>query len=219
MDNSNYEIRVINDRPEDVLNAIKGIKDSEDNTMYNNCISYLRVGEKVLYIQFGAALLSEDKDKLILLVKDGLITSEEFRKLLDNKNIPYNEITFMESMPLSQNVDKKIWFAREEGILREALRDSKEKGIDECNYYPGIHGRFELRYPSESKPVPFIRQAIKGAITLEDKIILLMSNSKKMNITPREACEIVFDEDIIIRMVAGDKSLPEKEIKQYKKEL
>ena len=221
MENSNYEIRVINNRPEEVIKAIKDIKDSEDNTIFNNCISYLRVGDTILYIQFGTALLNEDKEKLILLAKNGLITPEEFKKILDNKNIPYNEVTFIESMPLSENVDKEIWFAREEENLREALRDSKEKGIDECHYYPGIHGRFELRYQLDYESVekePFIRQAIKGAITLEDKVVLLMSNSKKINISPSEACEIMFDEGITLRMVTGDKSIPEKEIRQYKKE-
>ena len=222
MDNYNYDIKIINDREEEIVKVLNELEDSEDNTIYDNCISYLRVGDKVLYIQFPTALLSEDKNKLVLLVKNGLITPKEFKILLDNKKIPYNEITFIETMPLSQNIDKEICFAQDENSLRDALRKSKEKGIDECNYYPGIHGKFELRYQVDyesGEKEPFIRQALKGAITLDDKIVLLMSDAKKKNITPSKVCDIIFSEGVIPRMISGDKTIPEREIKQYKKEL
>lgn len=219
MTNSNYEIWAIQHNPEEVLDAIKGLEDSTDNVLFKNCKSYLRVGEKVLFVQFDTALLSEDKDRLVLLMKDSLISPEELQHILDNKKIRYNEVTFMDSMPSIQDDMKEIWFAREDYILRDALRDSKDKDIDTCEYYPDLGGRFELRHPLDEETfIPFMRQGIRGAVLLDDKIVLLMSNSQEMNLKYPDVLNVMYEEGMNPMIVVGETHLPEETVKQYKKE-
>ena len=70
-------------------------------------------------------------------------------------------------------------FAIDKYVLDEALRDSKNRGCEVCEYYPDINGCLELRYLSgEGNYVMLHRQLIHGVILLDDKIIMLMSQEK-----------------------------------------
>ena len=219
MTNSNYDIWAIQHQPEEVYNAIEGLENSKDNTLFTNCRSYLRVGEKKLYVQFDTVFISEDSDRLIMLQKDGKVTPDAFRTILNDNHIPYNEVQFMKTESLPQEETKEIWFAREKYVLEDALKDSTAKGVDTCTYYPNLSGRLEFRYPvSEEEFAPFERQAIRGAMLLEDKIILLMSNSKEMNIKYPEALRILYEQDVTPLVIQGERELPHEEVKQYKKE-
>ncbi len=219
MTNSNYEIRVINHNPEEVYNAIEGLEESDYLTLFKNCKSYLRVGNKRINIQFDTALISEDKDRMVLLMKDGLLGSDSLESILNKKNIKYNSVTFMDSIPMNIDDQREICFAREESNLRSALKDSKEKGISVCGYYPDMSGRFELRYPLEDNHlVPFERQAIKGVVLLEDKMILMMSNSKDMNLKYHDVIKALYEEDIVPMIVMGEYNIEDEKVKQYIKE-
>ena len=220
MTNSNYDIWAIQHQPEEIYNAIEGLEGSQNNTLYTNCKSNLRVGEKKLFVQFDTALMCEDKERLILLMKDGKLTPDQFRSILEQRKIPYNEVHFMNSIPYPQEELKEIWFARERYVLEDALKDSISKGVDTCSYYPHLSGRLELRYPLDEEVFTILdRQAIRGAMVLEDKIILLMSNSKDMNIKFPEALRILQEQDVTPTIITDERELPQMEVaKQYKKE-
>jgi len=220
MTNSNYDIWAIQHQPEEVYTALDGLENSQDNTLFTNCRSYLRVGERKLYVQFDTAFFNEEKERLILLMQNGLLTLDQFREILTKKQISYNEVSFMKTMPLSQTEMKEIWFARDRDVLTDAIQDSKRKEIDVCEYYPALGGRFELRYPTdEDSFVPLERQAIRGAMVLEDKIIVLMSNSNEKNVDFREAMKVLQENDMTPLIITDERELdPETLPKQYKKE-
>ena len=220
MTNSNYDIWAIQHNPEEVYTALDGLEETQENTLYNNCISYLRVGDRKLYVQFDTAFYNEEKERLILLMKDGLLTRDQFVEILNRKGIPFNEVTFMQMDPLTQDELKEIWFAKDRDVLTDAIQDSKRKGIDVCQYFPDLGGRFELRYPvGEDQLVMLDRQGIRGAMVLEDKIIVLMSNSREENVKYPQALEVLQENDMTPFIMVGERELPIEELpKQYKKE-
>lgn len=220
MANTNYDIWAIQQYPQEIVNAIDGLEDSQDNILYNNCRSYLRIGDRKLKIQFDTALFCEDKERLILLKRDGNLTPDMLRMILDEKKIPYNEVTFLEGQPVQQDELKEIWFARDKYVLDDALRESRDKGIDVCEYYPDLGGRLELRYTDDDGHyVTFYKQSIRGAMILEDKIIILMGRGNKRNINFQQALCSIYDNDMVPQMVVGERELPIDQIpRQYKKE-
>ena len=220
MTNNNYDIWAIQHYPQDITNAIDGLEDSQDNILYSNCRSYLRVGETKIYVQFDTALFCEDKERLILLQKNGELTPDMFRGLLDEKRIPYHEVTFLEGRPLSQDELKEIWFARDQFVLDEALKESKSKGIDVCEYYPDLGGRLELRYTDDDgNYVSFYKQSMRGAVLLDDKIIILMSRGNKRNVNFQQVLCTIYENDMAPELKIGERGLPPKQLpKQYKKE-
>ena len=220
MKNSNYDIWAIQHNPEEVYTAIEGLENSSNNILYTNCKSNLRVGEQKIFVQFSTALLSEEKDRLIVLMKNGKLTTEEFKRLLDEKMIPYHEVEFMKTQPVTQQESKELWFAREQSVLRDALLDSKSKGIDICEYYPNLRGTFELKYPIDEEKLELLdKQGIRGTIVLDDKIILLMSNSHEMNIKYPTALRTLYETDMTPLVIVGEREIPKVQVaKQYKKE-
>lgn len=220
MTNTNLDIWAIQHYPQEIMNAIDGLEDSQENILYNNCRSYLRVGDKKLRVQFDTALICEDKERLILLQRDGFLTADALRILLNERNIPYNEVTFLEGRKIPQEDTREIWFARDKYVLDDALKDSKEKGIEICEYYPDLGGRFELRYTTDNgNYVTIHRQSIRGAMLLDDKIVLLLSHAKKRNVNFQQALWSIYDNDMVPQMVVGEKCLPiEQKARQYQKE-
>lgn len=219
--NSNYDIWAIQNYPEEVVYAIEGLEDSKDNVLYNNCKSYIRVGERRIYVQFDTALVCEDKERLILLKKDGLLMPDHFRGLLNRRRIPYNEVTYIEGKPIKQKDTKEIWFAVDNNVLTAALKDSKKKGVEACEYFPDLRGCLELRNTvDDGSLVTFYRQTICGAMVLEDKIVLLMSYKNKRNITYPQVLDTIYKNDMASEVTIGARGLPIEQLpKQYKKGL
>lgn len=222
MSNSKYDIWAIQHNPEEIYTAIEGLEDSKDNTLYARVYSTLRVGRGKLPIQFNTAFISEDKQREILLMQDGPLGRKEFRNILLQRNIPFSEVRFMKTSIFPQEEIKEVWFAKDKDVLREALLDSKRQGFDVCEYYPDLAGKFELHYPvdeEEAQYVAFEEQGIRGAMMLEDKIIVLMSNGEETNVKYPEALRVMAETDMTPQLIYGELELPiEKMPKQYKKE-
>ena len=220
MANTNYDIWAIQHYPEEIYHAIAGLEDSQDNILYNNLRSYIRVGDKKLQVQFDTALFAEEEERLVLLMKEGKLTPDALKSILVDKKIPFNEITFLKPNPVDQDEIKEIWFAIDKYVLDEALGDSKSKGIDVCEYYPDLGGVLELRYLNgEGRYETLHKQPIRGAMLLEDKIVLLMSQSHKRGIKFHQALSSLYESGMTPQMVVGERELPEERLpKQYKKE-
>ena len=220
MADTNYDIWAIQNNPEEVYQAVAGLENSQDNLLYNNLRSSIRVGDRKLQVRFDTALFCGEEERLILLMKNGKLSREEFKSILIEKNIPFNEITFLETQPVVQDDLKEIWFAVDRFVLDEALLDSRSKGIDVCEYYPDLGGVLELRFLSgEGRYQTLHKQPIRGAMLLDDKIVLLLSQSHKRGIKFQQALTALYGAGMTPQMVVGEKELPLEQLpKQYIKE-
>ena len=220
MENSKLDIWAIQNYPEEIHNALENVKDSPTNMLFTNCLSYLRLGNRLVQVHFDTAFYSEDSDTLILLMQDGELTSDKFKELLKDRKIGYHEINFQDRKRKHQKPTKELWFAREEYVLNDALQDSKGKGIDTCDYYPAVEGKLELRYAiDDGRGVSFFDvQPIHGVVILEDKIILNINHQEERNISYKQALKAFIKNDVAVS-VRKEKNLPKEAIpKQYKKE-
>lgn len=221
MKNSNLDVWVIQHFPEEIETALSGVKDSETNMLFTNCVSYLRIGNDKIPVHFDTAFYSEESDRLILLMKKGKLTEEKFRRILENKKIGYNEVCFYKPIPTKDRESKELWFARDGYVLEDALKDSKKNGIDTCDFYPAVKGRLELRHSlGENKGVSaFDAQNIRGVVVLEDKIVLHIDGRQDSNISYKQALKILYDNDMNVSIHKTERDIPRESIpKQYKKE-
>ena len=183
MEKKNYDIWAIEHYPKEVYDAIDGLEKTTNNTLFTNCRSHLRVERTILPIQFDSALISEDIQRLVLVMQNGPLGKKEFQRILQKKHIPFDKVHFMWTQPEEQQELKEVWFAADIGVLQDGLKDSREKGVDSCEYYPDMKGTFELRYPLEGEddenPDWFVleEQGIRGVVLLEDKLVMLMDNN------------------------------------------
>ena len=220
MERSNLDIWAIQEDPEEINPAVEGVESSSTNLLFGNCISYLRLGRKKINVQFNTAFYSEDSDRLILLMKDGAISEEQLKEALDQRGIFYNEVYLLRHDKKSQSDIKTLWFAREVDVLDSALKDSRKKGIDTCDYYPEVKGRFELRYVVDEDSVDELdSQKIRGVVVLDDKLVLMINNGENKNAYYHQILKVLQKNDMAPNIHLGVKKLPEKSIpKQYKKE-
>ena len=198
MEKSNLDIWAIEKDKDEIFLALENIKDSDTNILFNNCMTRVKLGSKRLKIAFDTVFYSEDSDTLILLMKNGPLSVDEFKTILDNKDISYNEVCFYPlDLRKRSTSEKEIWFAREKYVLEDALKDSLEKGIASCRYYPTLTGNMDFSYfISRTRMKSFDSQHIKGVIEFEDKIVLFISNGYSKNITQQEALEILANSSI-----------------------
>ena len=220
MKKNDYEIRVVQQDPKQIIKALEGLEESEDNTLCNNCVSFLRVGNNIINVPFKNVFYSDDIKRLTLFMEDSSLPMEEFKKMLDRRKIEYNEVTFLEQQTYYQPEDTSLSFVSTREQLEESLKDSKEKGIDSCDYYPSLFGRIELRYSLEDGTlIPFDRQTIRGAIKTSDKMILLMTAAPDKKVKYREILKMMEEHDITPTIIFGkDEIIRETNVKQYKKE-
>ena len=221
MENTTLDIWAIQNYPQEINVALENVTDSPSNTMFTNCLSYLRLGGRIIPVHFDTAFYSEEADKLILLKQDGALTTDKFREILKERNIGYHEICFRERKRRKDKPAKELWFAREISVLDEALRDSKKKGVEACEYYPRVKGKLELRYPTEDEiGVKFFDcQPIQGVVVLEDKLVLHINHGETRNISYKKALQNLFDNDMVVSVKKTQKEFPKEAMaKQYKKE-
>ena len=222
MANSQYDIWAIQHYPEEIYTAIDGLEDSKENTLYARCHSYIRIGAGKLPVQFNTAFISEDKQREIIIMQNSPLKRPEFRRLLMERNIPFTEVKFMKTGESEQPDMKEVWFAKDKDVLTEALMDSKKRGNDVCEYFPDLSGKFELRHPLDPEDgtyAAFEEQGIRGAMILEDKIVVLMSTGDPANVKYKDALMAMVEADIAPQVTYGELELPmEKLPRQYKKE-
>lgn len=195
---SNLDIWAIEYNKEEINIVLQNIKNSNTNILFNNCMSRIKLGSRRLKIAFDTVFYSEESDILILLMKNGPLSSTDFKLLLDNKGIIYNEVNFYPlDLRKRNNTEKTIWFAREKYVLEDAIKDSKEKKIDSCRYYPYLSGNMDFSYFIDRTHMKsFDSQHIRGVVELDDKIVLIIANGYSKNITERETLEVLANNNI-----------------------
>lgn len=187
---SNLDIWAIQDDSEELEIALANIEPtSKNNILFSNCFSSLRIGDKIIQgRQFDTMLYAEDSDTCVILMQGGAATIEDMRKNLNARGIFYHEVIFD---PLEQDKEcncggckKTLWFARDIGVLEDAIDDSDKQGFDTCVYYPNVDGSLELQYSFLNEKYATIDgRDFRGVIEFSDKIILLIHQQDPRNVS------------------------------------
>lgn len=202
MKESNLNILVIQNHPEDIDKALDKIKHNSTNILFRNVSSILKIGEKKVPIEFDKVLYSDENSLVILIMKGSSITYKEIVRRLNNRSIDFSEIVFenYEYEDYDEEL-KDIVFAKDESSLKIALDDSKKKGNDICRYNPVMKGKLTLKYPGrihldseceeiETKIV-LNRQMLRGMLETDDKIIFLINNLEEHNVYYKQVLKIL----------------------------
>ena len=210
--NRNLDVWAIQKYPKELYTALENVKtDTGDLILFTNLECNFELNGKRVKRNFDTSLYYDagnGNDALILLMKDGIATSDQIREYLEKEQLKYHEVSFSKDLTkeLAEEFDisyteeqddeniPELWFAREEYVLRDALNDSIEQGNTTCDYYPLLQGFLNLNYSANSIPFNYNvdGRKILGVIALEDKMILLINNGNDdRNISPFQAHRIM----------------------------
>lgn len=181
--NSNLDIWVIQYYSEELINAMNNIKDGL-NIIYSNVKSNLNIGDsKITSRQFDTILYNEESDILIILMRDGIVNKEDMIKYLNENNKRYVEINFDYEINYKEKDNvPELWFSREKYVLEEALKDSLNRGIDTCKYYPFVKSNLELGFFTKyRKYINLDNVNFRGLIKLDDKIVLIVNQKNNID--------------------------------------
>jgi hypothetical protein len=211
---SNLDVWAIQYYPDELATALKQIREGF-NIVYSNCVCDIRIGsQEITTRQFDTFLYNEESEVLIMLMRGGKASKEDIIKYLEANNKPYGEVTFAHLKDEFQDGDDlpELWFAREEYVLKDALDDSKSKGVTSCIYYPLAFGQMDLGYlTSSDKKVNVDGRLFGGVVQLDDKVVLIIeqennvdSKGNNRNMTPKKVlgllermdvqCEVSYDD-------------------------
>ena len=181
---SNLDVRAIQYYPEKLIPALKNITDGM-NYIYSNCTFDFKIGRKIIKSRkFDTFLYNEESDVLIMLMRDGKVNKEDIIEYLEKNNKPYCEINFY---PLYDSFEEKdnipeIKFVREKKDLALEIKESAEKGIASCDFYPLLESYFMLGYKTiDGEKIEIDGRKFIGLIKLSDKIILLVNQKYNVN--------------------------------------
>ena len=219
MKRSRLNIWAVQGVSSDIYPALENVESSPKNILFQNCLSYLRLGSRKIDIQFDTIFYCEEADKLILIMQDGAVSKEELKHILATRKIEYNEVSFLNYEKDKTNPPRELWFARDPYVLKDALKDSRRQGIETADYYPDVKGRLEFRYPLSDRGLDaFDYQGIKGVVILEDKIVILLSNGQQRNVNFQSAIKTFAQTDVIPNLYLDEKEIPPAKLqKVYKK--
>ena len=195
---SNLDCWAIQYYPEELQTALNQIK-TGTSIIYSNCTCDLKIGnQEISTRQFDTFLYNEESDVLIMLMRGGVAKKEDIIKYLEQNKKNYGEVIFSPSIVEYEDGDDipEIWFAREKYVLEDALKDSIDKGVHTCEFYPALLGSLDLGYISNSsKKCEIDGRLFKGLIKLDDKIIFLINQfdnvDKKGNIRNLEYDDVI----------------------------
>ena len=218
MKSTRMNIETIQKDGSNLESTLNSIKNSENNILFTNCTSLLKVGNKKFQVQFNTALYCDTKELLILGMHGGKMTPDTWEEELARRNITYHEVVFDVKEYRDSDEEKQLWFARDGLSLENAITDSKRKGMDTCTFYPTLKGKLEIKYNSDLEgTVALDRQEIRGVIEFEDKLILIINHTEDCNVYYKKALRLLSKNDIATMMETPDgwnrKNVP----KQYKK--
>lgn len=183
---SNLDVWAIQYYPEELLTAMNQIKDGI-NIIYSNLTCSFKIGNQEINTrQFDTILYNEESDVLIMLMRGGKATKQDMISFLEKEKKEYGEVVFIPSGESYQdgNDIPELWFAREQYVLEDALKDSINKGITNCEFYVDFPGTLEMGYlTSTNEQMEVDGRIFKGLIKLNDKVILIINQSKNIDKT------------------------------------
>lgn len=210
--NNNLDVWAIQWHPKELYTALKNVKkDTGDLILFTNLECIFELNGKTVPRSFDTALYYDagnNEDALILLMKNGDATPDQIRKYLDQEGLKYHEVSFAKNLrqdllsefgilPKEEVQDEnipKLWFAREEYVLRDALKESIEMGNTTCDYYPLLQGFISLNYSNNTLLSSYHvdGRKILGVVALEDKMILMINNGNdRRNLSPFQVHKVM----------------------------
>ena len=175
---SNLDVWAIQFYPEELETALGKIEDGM-SIIYSNCTCNFKIGnQEIKNRQFDTFLYNEDSDVLIMLMRGGKATKEDMIKSLEEKGKEYHEVTFANPVEDYENTDEisELWFAREKYVLKDAINDSKSRGINSCEFYPLVTGSLELGYISNTdNPYSVDGRLFNGLVKFDDKLVFIIN--------------------------------------------
>ena len=205
-----YAIQYYKDETKTALSKVK--KDSPGNILYLNCTCHFTIGGTVITSRiFDSCFYSEESDILILFAK-GKISQDEIEKYLNDMGVSYTTISFnrKETDFVDGDVLKEIWFARDKEVLIEAMEDSIKKRHLSCSYYPGEVSKLSIGYNSSHDPEEYFEidgRFCKGTIVFKDKMVLLVNQKDKRNLTKEEVLPLLSKKFKVCVVKDGIKSI------------
>ena len=193
---NDFDVFAVQKDMSELVDAFKDMQDVEDFVLIDGCVSKLTLGKKEVPIQFDKMLYSYDKNILILIMRDSQLSISDIEELMHEKNIRFSKYV-CDKQNDSYKYDeelKEISFAGEKKALKRIVSDNKEKGHEDCVYYPNVLGKLELGYlTAEGKYGLFVRMKMSGVVDFEDEIILLLEKQKNVSLNDRQIFDILMD--------------------------
>ena len=130
----------------------------------------------------------------------GLIsaTPEVIAKFLDKHGIPYNIVV---GTPQKEEIDDKnipeIWMAREEDVLKDSIKESKEKGCTNSTLYTDTDAKLSMGYYLQDGTYREIWGLnYNGLIETDNSWTLLIDEGEERNISIEEAKKILVEKGL-----------------------
>lgn len=198
--NSNLDVWAIQTLPSELKTALDNLKTDKDIILFTNLLSKFNLGgQEITSRQFDTILYSEENDTLVMLMRGGEATSDDIRAYLDQKGFMYHEVSFSKPAEIHKDDESipELWFAREEYVVDDAFADSVTRTENRnFDYFPFLEGSLSLGYTTnvekedlsylgkeQEEEFPVEGRLFRGLIRLEDKLILLISQGEKRNVT------------------------------------
>ncbi len=196
---------------ETVLSNVKVVSDS--NILFTNVQCHFTVNnKKINVLNFDTMFYSEANDSLILLLKNGAVSVDEFIQALINRNIPFTEVT-LKSFVNNDNEGTvpETWIARDMEVLRLALNDTiVKKGPRYAEYYPDLISKLQFEYGYEQGYDDVLNRHLdgrnfKGVLQLPDKLVLLVNSP---SISREEVYKVLLEAHFTVGINRDNSSIP-----------
>ena len=177
------DIKAVQSSKEELFNALNDLK-TNDIVIFENAIIELKIGEKKITDKiFDCVIYSEESGRMVLIMKNTSVSTNDVIEFFDNNNIPYNFVSFIKDKNTYEEkvTTPSIWFAYNMQDVKDACTHSLNSGITDFNYIfdKTIESRLKFHYitSSDRNKITFDGKIrFYGLIKLDDKIILIAEN-------------------------------------------
>lgn len=201
--------------PEHITDALKIIGDSKDKireplTLYVNCISKFRIDGVEIERHFDTLIWSEEADIVLLLssikyedADDGKpisATSKDIVDYLDANGIPY-DLVFVPDTHSSINIDDEkisadkeipeIWFARDEQVLKDALKEGIELGTKKIIHNPNVPITLSIGYEINDNFIEIWGVRGKGLVKTDCNWVVIIDENYFKNLNSKQVKLII----------------------------
>lgn len=194
---SNLDVWTIQKHPEQLENALANIKNnSTNNLIYTNCLSSLKLNDnEIMAGRFDTVLYSEDSGTMIMLMKNCGVDFNDVKKYLNDNKIMYDRIDFNDEEDYdNSNLLPELLFAEEEYVLKDALKETKNKyNVNDAIYYPNVNLDLSLFSIINEQQYPFDEININGVVEVCDKLILLIQHGDKRNLKYNQVVDTLYE--------------------------
>lgn len=180
---SNLDIWAVQEEKEEIFTALEQINGGL-SIIYDKVACEMMIGSNNITNRlFDLFLYNEESDTLIMVMKGSKASKEDMIHYLEQHNLKYVEVTFLEEDVDNQISEKKeevevpeLWFARDAYVLDDALDSSLERNANSAVIMPNVMGDLSLFYTNIFGHTEVVDgRLFKGLVSLPDKLVLLVN--------------------------------------------